>query len=71
VASGRVSSVNDAIVLHIDPCPKLVGKAEPIGFSETFDVIDVVRERVIVMTETEVNRDAERSAHCFGGDPGH
>ena len=63
VSSTRVARVDDSSVFHVDPRPELVAEAEPVGSSEGLEVVDVVGQRIVVMSDAHVDRDSKRPGH--------
>ncbi len=69
MALSRIAGVHDAAVGDLDPRTQLVGEPEPIRHTHRLEVVDVVGEWVVVVAESEIDRDTERTRHGLGWDP--
>ena len=71
MALAEVAGVHDAAVLDLDEGAQLVRLAELVARSQLLEIVEVIRRRVVVVGDAELERDLRRSRDRFGGDPGH
>jgi hypothetical protein len=69
VALSEVAMSDDPAILDFDECAKLIRLSEPIASTKFLEVVELVRRRLVLMGDAQLEGNLREACDCFRRDP--